>query len=119
MLEAAAELATLHHQLPTLPQGPETSEINRQRADLMLSIDRFVLFVTPIPQGSTPLHTETIGTIIDRLAWHCTDAYLTHAEDDHAHGMAVLLLHALADSYEALAEEVTRGIRRLPTTFHP
>ncbi|BCK58902.1 DUF4254 domain-containing protein [Nocardia wallacei] len=119
VLEAAAELAILHRCRAHSPGSPGDDEIDRQRAELVLAIDRFVLFVTPVPPGGAPLHTETIGTIVDRLAWHCTDAHITHADDEHAHGMAVLLLHKLADAYDELSEEVARGRRRLPSTFRP
>ncbi|WP_280361719.1 DUF4254 domain-containing protein [Nocardia wallacei] len=118
ILEAAAELAILHRHR-THASGDISDEIDCLRAELVLAIDRYVLFVTPVPAGGVPLHTETIGTIVDRLAWHCTDAHTAHADDDHAHGMAVLLLNKLADAYDALIEEIVRGRRRLPTTFRP
>ncbi|RDI51149.1 hypothetical protein [Nocardia mexicana] len=118
MLEAASELAILHrHRLRTPPAT--TGEVDRQRSQLVLSIDRYVLFVTPVPHDDAPLHAESIGTLVDHLAWHCVDAHITHADDTGAHDEAVLLLNTLADDYDTLADKVTRGIRRLPITVRP
>ncbi|MFC3435149.1 DUF4254 domain-containing protein [Nocardia seriolae] len=67
ILLAAYELASLHEARSTADSG-YTAEIDCCRARLVHEIDRWIAGATPDPAAAAFLHTETIGTVVDRLA---------------------------------------------------
>jgi Protein of unknown function (DUF4254) len=92
--------------------------LNRVRVDLVTEIDTWVDRVLDDP-GTGPLHTETIGSVIDRLAisWvrcqRLTDRERQGRSDSRA-GPAVRQFWELAGAYEDLLRDVHEGCRRIP-----
>ncbi|MFI6758853.1 DUF4254 domain-containing protein [Micromonospora sp. NPDC050417] len=92
--------------------------LNRVRVDLVTEIDTWVDRVLG-DRGTGPLHTETIGSVIDRLAiaWvRCQR--LTGRErqgrGDSQAGTALWQLRELARAYDDLVRDVHEGRRRIP-----
>ena len=114
VLHFAGRLAELHEQ--RLAAGPDTTaDIDHQRAQLVHDIDRWVATELPSAAGGAHMHTETIGTVVDRLAQFSALAYLTLVSSpDWPVHHAWERLWDLAIGYEHLADEVGAGLRRLP-----
>lgn len=113
LLRAAYELACLHERSPA--DDHQGTDINCRRAGLVREIDRWVYAHLPPAHGSASVHTETLGTVIDRLAEYTATAYTALASpSDYDLGEAWERLAELAVGYEDLADEVTTGRRRLP-----
>ena len=114
VLSAANELATLHERRAQLIPG-DTSEIDWARARLVCEIDRWVVLRSPTPARSAPIHTESIGAVVDRMAHFAALTYraLTCGADADLHA-AQQRLHELSCGYDDLAIEVASGARRLP-----
>ncbi|MBF6334452.1 DUF4254 domain-containing protein [Nocardia abscessus] len=95
-------------------------DIDRQRARLVLAIDRWVATEAPLPHGGAHMHTETVGMVVDRLAQFSACAYeiLSGAPEWAVHN-AWERLAELALGYEDLAYEVAAGLRRLPYLSGP
>ncbi|BAW03749.1 DUF4254 domain-containing protein [Nocardia seriolae] len=113
VLRCAGLLADLHEQRLTSPAG--TDRIDHDRARLVHDIDSWVAAELPKAARDAHLHTETVGTVVDRLAQLSALAYLTLAmsPDDAMHEAAQRLTE-LAIAYEDLAGELAAGRRRLP-----
>ncbi|MGY2062642.1 DUF4254 domain-containing protein, partial [Nocardia gipuzkoensis] len=89
--------------------------IDRQRAQLVHDIDRWVATELPVAPGGARLHTETVGTVIDRLAQFSALAYLAlTTTPDWLADDAWRRLAELANAYVDLATEVSAGRCRLP-----
>jgi len=114
VLKCACRLSELHEQRLSAAPGP-TLDIDRDRAQLVSDIDRWVATELPRAHGGARMHTETVGTVIDRLAQFSALAYLslTHEPDRVIHD-AWRRLSELAVAYDHLAGEVTAGLCRLP-----
>ncbi|WP_240505215.1 DUF4254 domain-containing protein [Nocardia mangyaensis] len=114
VLLAAHELATLHERREQLLPG-DTSEIDWERARLVCEIDRWVVIRSPRPATTAPMHTESIGAVIDRMAHFAALTYraLACGAEPQLHA-AQLRLHELACGYDDLVNEVATGTRRLP-----
>ncbi|MFD3509729.1 DUF4254 domain-containing protein [Nocardia sp. NPDC058666] len=114
VLCAAHELATLHERREQQLPG-DTSDIDWARARLVCEIDRWVVLRSPTPAISAPIHTESIGAVVDRMAHFAALTYRALAcgaeADLHA---AQQRLHELACGYADLIGEVASGARRLP-----
>lgn len=82
---------------------------------MVLDIDRWVAIEMPKAARDAHLHTETVGTVVDRLAQFSALAYLTlaNAPEDTVND-AALRLTELATAYEHLAGDLAAGRRRLP-----
>ncbi|MFC9664714.1 DUF4254 domain-containing protein [Nocardia sp. NPDC127606] len=114
VLSAAHELATLHERREQQIPG-DTSEIDWARARLVCEIDRWVVIRSPTPATSAPMHTESIGAVVDRMAHFAALTYraLACGAEAQLHA-AQLRLHELACGYDDLIAEVASGARRLP-----
>ncbi|MBC7304667.1 MAG: DUF4254 domain-containing protein [Nocardia sp.] len=114
VLAAARELAILHERREQQMPG-DTSDIDWARARLVCEIDRWVVIRSPTPPTTAPMHTESIGAVVDRMAHFAAITYQTLAcgaeADLHA---AQVRLHELACGYDDLIAEVASGARRLP-----
>ncbi|MEV6323143.1 DUF4254 domain-containing protein [Nocardia sp. NPDC051787] len=114
ILAAAVELAELHEIRMSEPDG-ETWQIDRTRLRWAAAIDHLVASTTPAPSPDAPMHTETLGQIIDRMAQLTALAFAMLID-----GLEMALrdihtqLNDLAKGYEDLAAEVLAGTRRLP-----
>lgn len=109
MLVAAGELARLHAARERTPSG-RTGPLDRRRIQLVRAIDRWVTLATPVPGEQIRPGEETIGRLVDRLAYQTALAYLP---DDPAHPSSPRMV-ALADSYQVLLDELRTGTRRPP-----
>ena len=113
VLRCACRLAELHEQ--RLATTTATNGIDHQRADLVYEIDQWVAAHVPRAHGAARLHTETVGTVIDRLAQFSALTYLTltDAPDGVVHD-AARRLSELAIAYDDLVGDVAAGLCRLP-----
>ncbi|MFI1918897.1 DUF4254 domain-containing protein [Nocardia sp. NPDC020380] len=114
VLYCAGLLADLHERRLTATAGA-TDPIDHDRARLVHDIDRWVAAELPRAARDAHLHTETVGTVVDRLAQFSALAYLTLATSpDGAVRDAGQRLTELAIAYEHLAGDLAAGRRRLP-----
>ncbi|AHH21880.1 hypothetical protein NONO_c71190 [Nocardia nova SH22a] len=114
VLKCACRLSELHELRLNAAPG-STLDIDRDRAQLVSDIDRWVADELPRAHGSARMHTETVGTVIDRLAQFSALAYLTLTwEPEWVVRDAWRRLSDLAVAYDDLAGEVTAGLCRLP-----
>ncbi|MBL1075817.1 DUF4254 domain-containing protein [Nocardia sp. 2] len=114
VLRCAGLLADLHERRLSAAAGA-TGHIDHHRAQLVHDIDTWVAMELPKAPRDAHLHTETVGTVVDRLAQFSALAYLTlvAAQDDAVHDAAQRLTE-LAIAYEHLAGDLAAGRRRLP-----
>ncbi|MBF6333846.1 DUF4254 domain-containing protein [Nocardia transvalensis] len=113
VLQCACRLAELHEQRLTV--AADVAEIDRHRAHLVHDIDRWVATQLPPASRGARLHTETVGTVIDRLAQFSALAYLAlTTTPDWLVRDAWRRLSELAFAYDDLAAEVSAGLCRLP-----
>ncbi|MFE5455956.1 DUF4254 domain-containing protein [Nocardia sp. NPDC056564] len=113
----ASELADLHRTAD--PDAVASNPaFNRARADLVHSIDLWIERLVPQHRRGGTVHTETMGSVIDRIAAAQVRA---EAALNHSTGVAEPLVHAawhhlaeLVDGYNDLAAAVITGARRLP-----
>lgn len=114
VLCAAHELAALHERREQLAPG-DTSEIDWERARLVCEIDRWVILRSPRPATTAPLHTESLGAVVDRMAQFAALTYRALATGaDPQLRVAQQRLHELSCGYADLVTEITTGTRRLP-----
>ncbi|WP_029926239.1 DUF4254 domain-containing protein [Nocardia otitidiscaviarum] len=114
VLRYAGLLADLHERRLAARPGA-TSAIDHHRARLVHDIDRWVATASPKAERDARLHTETVGTVVDRLAQFSALAYLTltTCPDEAVHDASTRLTE-LATAYEDLAQDIAAGRRRLP-----
>ncbi|MEV5835962.1 DUF4254 domain-containing protein [Nocardia sp. NPDC052112] len=114
MLEAAGELAQLHEIRERTPIS-EMAKLDRRRAQLTRSIDRWVTLAMPVPCAAARLHSETVGQLVDRLARLTTQAFVPlSAAPEAVFYDAWVQLNELADIYQDLIDDLREGARRLP-----
>lgn len=92
-------------------------EIDCRRSELVLAIDDWVLRGVPQHRLGASLHTETVGSVIDRMAEASVRAHhalMTLAANDEMLHSAWHHLAELADAYDDLVRDVLAGRRRLP-----
>ncbi|MFC8044214.1 DUF4254 domain-containing protein [Nocardia sp. NPDC057353] len=106
-------LAGLHER--DLRADPAVDDIAIGRARLMHTIDHWVATQFPTPRGGAHMHTETLGSVLDRLARHSAFAHaaLLLAPKRQVHE-AWERLAELSLGYEDLAIDLAAGARRLP-----
>lgn len=116
VLRWTSELGEVHRRRLTMDPLAR-NEIEQRRRALIHEIDRWVTRRLPPSLGCARLHTESIGTVIDRLS-----KFTAHAEaalsgkDIHALRDIWERLAELAVGYDDLEDEVSTGRRRLPCT---
>lgn len=91
-------------------------ELNARRVSIVDQIDQWVAEQIR-SRADASLHTETLGSVIDRLAiaWVRANSLIN---TDNARDRARLSLHQLAElanAYDDLVRDVAAGHRRLPT----
>ncbi len=119
MLDAAGELAILHQTRERTPLCA-LEDIDWQRTRVMLAIDRWVVAATPIPFPAARLAAHTMGQVIDQLAELTVHTHIALADaPDGLFYEASLWLAEAASAYQALADELACGIRRLPQHVKP
>ncbi|MEV0252239.1 DUF4254 domain-containing protein [Nocardia sp. NPDC050712] len=123
MLWFARDLAVLHERrivgrggsIDTDPAA--VHEIERRRTELVMAVDDWVTRSVPQHRLGATLHTETVGSVIDRLAESSVRAHhalmTLDAHDEMLHG-AWHHLAELADAYDDLVRDIVAGRRRLP-----
>ena len=123
LLWFARDLAILHERRlvgrgGSVSTDPATIlEIERRRIELVMGIDDWVARSVPQHRLGATLHTETVGSVIDRIAESSVRAH--HALmtlDAHNEQLHVAWHHLaeLADAYDDLVRDVLAGRRRLP-----
>lgn len=124
LLWFAHDLAVLHERrvVGRGGVGPETDptsiiENKRRRIELVMAIDDWIVRSVPQHRLGATLHTETVGSVIDRLADASVRAHhalmTLDANDEMLHG-AWHHLAELSDAYDDLVRDVLAGRRRLP-----
>ncbi|MEU5758771.1 DUF4254 domain-containing protein [Nocardia sp. NPDC047648] len=115
VLLRARTLAELH--MRRLREG-EVRDIDERRTRLIRDVDRWVEVRLPAARGGAYLHTESVGSVVDRLARLSACAYAAMADDQEWDlWFAWERLAELAIAYEDLVTELSRGRRRLPSAF--
>ncbi len=110
----ARYLATLHPY--TAPEDNADSAATRD--SLIHAIDVWTENHVPQHRRGTVLHTETLGTVVDRIvAAYMHVRHLKAKGSAHRPGVddAERRLAQLVESYTGLVQEVSAGLRRLPT----
>ena len=89
--------------------------LNASRAALIELLDEHVATRISTGAGQTPLHTETVGSVIDRLgiAWVRANNLLAGGPRSRAR-QALDQLRGLAGAYDDLVREIMAGTRRVP-----
>lgn len=131
LLRLAARLARQHQDqwaAETISRDPAATDeqvaaskrtidvLNAGRATLIELLDEHVATRISTGEGQVPLHTETVGSVIDRLgiAWVRARS-LPHNGSKEQARQALEQLRELATAYDDLVREVTAGTRRVPT----
>uniref|UniRef100_UPI001C219122 DUF4254 domain-containing protein n=1 Tax=Nocardia alni TaxID=2815723 RepID=UPI001C219122 len=105
----------LHEERLSAPRA-RIDEIDTRRKELIHEADHWIdTRITPA-QATARIHTETIGSVLDRLATFTAHAYATLTAPTPYWELcdAWESVAELACAYEDLVAEVTRGQRRLP-----
>ncbi|MFD8245390.1 DUF4254 domain-containing protein [Nocardia sp. NPDC059691] len=93
---------------------------DERRSRLIRDIDRWVEVRLPTARGGAYLHTESFGSVVDRLARLSAYAHAAMADDQEWDlWFAWERLAESAVAYEDLVSELSSGRRRLPSTFRP
>ena len=113
-----AELSRCHREL--LRVGNHFCDTDIRRCELMDDIDRWARQRLG-RRTAVPLHTESLGTVIDRLAarWAVAVALLTDeapADVADRRQLAFERLSELANAYDDLVADLVGGRRRLPVS---
>jgi hypothetical protein len=116
VLPAIGGLARLHRS--RLAAEPvDLPGIDCARAVLMRDVDRWVAVNCPQRPAAAYLHTESLGSVVDRMAGTRARAWqllsVASAADPLVHS-AWTRLAELTDAYHDLVSEVESGRRRLP-----
>ncbi|MFI2486866.1 DUF4254 domain-containing protein [Promicromonospora kroppenstedtii] len=92
--------------------------LNAARVTLVEQIDEHVASCST-GTDDAPLHTETVGSVIDRLAiaWVRANKLIDTGAKDRAR-QALHQLRELADAYDDLVRDVASGARRIPAWRH-
>ncbi|MEU7634378.1 DUF4254 domain-containing protein [Nocardia sp. NPDC049220] len=137
VLESACELATIYESqnnllldVDDIVNNDRYQELGRimdwaelvdtvvcdRRDGLIASIDEWVDLVVPAASPTAPLHAETVGLVVDRLALLTVRSYVAFANEPGPVARAVhAQLYANAAGYEELADVLSAGMRRLPS----
>jgi hypothetical protein len=90
-------------------------DLNAQRVALVEQIDEWVTGQIHV-RADASLHTETLGSVIDRLAiaWVRANSLINTNDARDRARLALRQLAELADAYDDLIRDVATGHRRLP-----
>ncbi len=90
-------------------------ELNARRVALVEQIDTWVAREI-YSRADASLHTETLGSVVDRLAiaWVRANSLINTTDARDRAGLALRQLAELADAYDDLIHDVAAGHRRLP-----
>ncbi|MEU4315345.1 DUF4254 domain-containing protein [Nocardia sp. NPDC024068] len=117
LLRSAHALAALHTHRLTMRDAGLVAEMDNRRRELVEDIDEWIS-ARSVPRGAEGLiHAETLGAVIDRLAWGWVDANQVVEIDGRRDHHARKRWHRLAeliDGYTELIGEILGGRRRLP-----
>ncbi|ATL71474.1 DUF4254 domain-containing protein [Nocardia terpenica] len=115
----AYQLVVLHERsVPTVVEG---NEIGCERVDLIRTIDTWTKRQAPQHRNGSALHTESLGSVVDRIAAAHVHAVHMLMTRPVAHACVHAAWHHLAeltDAYTDLVTEVCNGHRRLPDLDH-
>lgn len=117
VLRTARALAALHTHRVTLRDARSVAEVDNRRRELVEDIDDWVDARSPHRDTDVSIHAETLGAVIDRMAWGWVDANQLVEVDGTRDHQARKRWHRLAemiDGYTELTTELIRGGRRLP-----
>jgi hypothetical protein len=91
-------------------------DLNARRVALVERLDEWAARQIP-SRVDASLHTETLGSVVDRLAiaWVRTNTLITTGDTRERARTALRQLAELADAYDDLIRDVATGQRRLPT----
>ncbi|WP_280244259.1 DUF4254 domain-containing protein [Nocardia abscessus] len=117
VLLRARDLTELHARRLRVGEG-DVRETEAGRARLIRDVDRWVGPRLPAARGGAYLHTESLGSVVDRLARLSACAYAAMADDQEWDlWFAWEQLAEVAVAYEDLVTELRSGRRRLPSAF--
>ncbi len=116
LLSSAHALAALHARRATMRDSRLVAEVDNRRRELVEDIDDWIRERGSLPRDGL-IHAETLGDVIDRMAWswvYANEVIETDgARDEHArkrwHRLAELI-----DGYTELIGDIIGGRRRLP-----
>ncbi|TLF81268.1 DUF4254 domain-containing protein [Nocardia cyriacigeorgica] len=111
----ASRLGAAHRS--ELDATADPADLLWRRTGLIAAIDLWLTARLPVPRPGAPLHTESAGTMIDRIAGAQVHAYrllMTVPPADPRVHSAWHRLAELVTGYTDCATEVVRGQRRLP-----
>lgn len=117
MLRAARALAVLHGHRMTMRDARLVAEVDDRRRELVEDIDDWAGSQFPHRADDVLIHAETLGAVIDRMAWAWVDANQVVEIDRVRDRQARKRWHRLAeliDGYTELIGDLRRGGRRLP-----
>lgn len=117
VLRSARALAVLHGHRAVVRDARLVAEVDDRRRELVEDIDDWAGAWTPDGDGDALIHAETLGAVIDRMAWGWVDANQVVEIDgvrDHQARKRWHRLAELIDGYTELIGELRRGGRRLP-----
>lgn len=91
-------------------------ELNAKRVALVEHVDEWVASQIH-SRADASLHTETLGSVVDRLAiaWVRANSLINTNDARDRARLALRQLAELADAYDDLIRDVATGHRRLPT----
>jgi Protein of unknown function (DUF4254) len=91
-------------------------ELNARRVALVEQVDGWVASQI-LSRTDASLHTETLGSVIDRLAiaWVRANSLINSGDTRDRARLALRQLAELADAYDDLIRDVASGHRRLPS----
>ncbi|MGK8512173.1 DUF4254 domain-containing protein [Nocardia asiatica] len=117
VLLRARALTELHARRLRLGRG-SSRDTEAGTARLIRDVDRWVAPRLPAARGGAYLHTESLGSVVDRLARLSAVAYAAMAENQEWDlWFAWERLAEAALAYEDLVAELTSGRRRLPSAY--
>lgn len=116
LLTSTHALAMLHARRATMRDIRLVAEVDQRRRELVEDIDDWILERGSLPRDGA-IHTETLGAVIDRLAWgwvYANEVVETGGARDQQARKRWHRLAELIDGYTELIGDIVGGRRRLP-----
>lgn len=113
VLAAARDLTVWHTTEPTGDIAPSRADA---RAEFVGEIDRWVATEMPRPHAAAPMHSETLGMVVDRIGRFAAEAHsaLARGVPECELHFAWKRLAEMTIAYADLAEAIATRARRLP-----